>query len=872
MGLRRKLNRSESVDREIQHHLDESVDFLMEEGLTREAAEREARRRFGDVHSVRNECQHIAAITERRMMVSAAASSVGRDICHALRMFRRAPTFTATVVLVLAVGIGANVAMFGVTHAALFRALGFPNPDRLVLGRTTLDGRLNPLVSLPDYYDHRDRSESFASLSVIREAALQHTVTGDAEPELVSGVYVSVNLFQTLGVVPAAGRLFTTNDAVPDAANVVMISHAYWQRRFDKASEVIGATIPIDGVEHTITGVTPAGFFFLHDADIWRPLRSVSGRNYYRWIVVGRLAPNVTLQQAQSESDVLAAQLALAYPESNTDKGLLLTPLQEALTEDHGPTLFLLSGAVALVLLIACGNVASLLLARGSQRRAELSVRAALGASFGRLMGQQLTESLLIAVVAGALGVTLAVWMQQFVLAILPMNSLGVRDIGISMPMLGFGLALSVGTALLFGCLPALSGAHANAAEDLKAGSRASSSRGATWTRSMLVVLQVVMSVVLLTGSGLLIRSLMRLRAVEIGFETQNLATTELRLPSSRYHAMAARAPFFSSLLDQVRNLPGIESAALIDRLPIRDAGTEWPLWMPDVPPTVISEAPPAYSRTVMPGYFGAMGIPFRSGRDFRNTDDLDSGLMVIVNEAIARAFFSDRDPIGRELSFNLYGEMATTATIVGVVENVRISSLTAEPGFQIYLPYAQKPTLRMSLIVRTRMPRADLVDALQAAVWANDPDIPLGGLAGLEEIIEASLWGERVLGGMVAIFAATALLLAAMGLYGVLAHYVVRRTREIGVRIALGAAAHRVVALVLVKGVGLVGMGLVIGVLCSLAATRLLRQQLFEVGPGDPATLAGVVVCFITVGTLACLLPAVRAARVDPLLALSAD
>jgi putative ABC transport system permease protein len=801
-----------------------------------------------------------------------------QDLRYALRTLAKAPAYTAFVVVILGVGIGANVAMFGVTNAALLQTLPFPNADRLVMGRTTFSGRINPWVSVPDYQDYRDQSDALESLSAIFGAANGYTITGGAEPERVSGITVSVSFFSTLGIAPQAGRHFTAGEAEPRAADVAIISHGYWQQRFGGSPDAVGSTLLVDGTPHTIVGVLPAGFHLLVDVDLWRPLREIAdSRNNHSWLTIGRLKPGVSIEHAQSQMDVISARLAEAYPATHETKAFLLNNLQEALAAGVRPSLLLLMGAIGLVLLIACGNVAGLLLARGSTRSTELSIRAALGASRGRLARQLFVESLVLAAGAGVLGTVLATWLSGLILAFVPLDALGIRNVPVSASMLPFALALSVGTALLFGALPALSATQNNPAEGLKGGMRASAHRGATRLRSTLVVLQIALSVVLLIGSGVLLRSFARLRGVDMGFETENLLGAGLQLPAAEYPDPADLFQFYSGLLDDIRVIPDVQSASVINKLPIRSPWTNWGVWNPANPPQSRSDRRSAFARTVMPGYFATMGIPLLSGRDIEKTDDQTAARRLVINEAMARGLFPDQDPIGREVGVNVFRTSSqafepTILQIVGVVGDIRMNSMARAPGFQMYFPYKQMPSPAMSLAIRTGGDPMLVVGAVRSALRARDADIPLANLATMEEIVSSSVSAARTLNVTLTFFAAVAVLLAVIGLYGVLAYHVARRIREIGIRVALGATSGNVLQLVLRRGLVLVFGGLGLGVISAAGATRLLEQQLFGVSPTDAATFVGVSVCFVIVGTLACVVPALRAARVDPLVALQAE
>ena len=791
--------------------------------------------------------------------------SMSGDLRDAIRCVRRSPGFSALVVLILAIGIGANVAMFSVTNAALLKALPFPNPDRMVSGRATFNGRINPSVSIPDYRDYRDRSDVFESLALFRGGSDGHTILGGEVPERASGLRVSVNFFETLGVRTLLGRGFLEEEGEPDGPAVVVLSHGYWQRRFGGSTDVLGSSLPIDGVPNTIVGVMPAGFHLMLDVDFWRPNQWEGARGSHSWLIVGRLKAEVSLEQAQSQVDVISIQLQEAYPETNETKALLVTDLQDSLSEGYRVGALLLLGAIGLVLLIACGNIASLLLARGSVRTKELSVRAALGASGPRLARLLFAESFLLAAVACVLGIALAVWLQGVILAFMPLDYLGIERVGVSAPMLLFAIVLSLGSALLSGGVPALFGSRTNPAQQLNGAIRVSAGGGSTRLRSGLVVLQVALSAILLIGAGLLLRSFASLSDVDVGFETDNLLTAEVRLPAADYADFTSRAQFFTGLLEDVRAIPGVLSASAINKLPIRSPWMNWGVWNPENPPTGSTDSRSAYSRTVLPGYFETMDIPLLAGRDIEDGDISELPRVIVINEIMARTLYPDQNPIGLQVAVNMGAVDPMLMRIIGVVGDARVNMIALEPGFQMYFSEAQMGYTTLSLAIRTQGDPDVVVGPLRSALSNRDSNIPLANVSTMEEILSDSVAATRVINVTLAIFAAVALFLAAIGLYGVLAYQVARRLHEIGVRIALGATSSNVVRLVFQKGMLLVALGLGLGLIVALWATRLLEQQLFSIVSTDPATYIGVAVCFVFVGAMACMVPAMRAVRIDP-------
>jgi predicted permease len=795
-----------------------------------------------------------------------------QDILFAKRVLIRSPLFTLTAVATLAVGIGANVAMFSVLDAVLFRALPYPSPERLVYGRMTRGAWVNSTVSYPDYIDFRDRSDAFESLALIRSGLQAFLITGFSEPERTNGNWITVDFFRALGVDPQLGRQFTVDEGEPGAPDVVLISHGYWQRRFGESPEVVGRTISIEGYATTIVGVMPADYRFRYDTDIWLPIRDgymdTGGRTSHSWQIVGRLRSGVAMEQAQAQVNVIAEQLEEAYPESHQNKGLLLTRLDEALVEGYRPNLILLMAATGLVLLIACGNVANLLLARASTRKMELSARAALGASRAKLTHQLLTESLLLALLAGSVGTVLALWLQRLIILFMPMDSLGIREIGMSAPMLGFTLVASLATAIVFGVGPALTASLANPAAALTSGLRTSAHGRATRIRSGLVVLQVALTVVLIVASGLLLRSFVRLQGVDVGFDPENLLTARVQISSSEYDA-AGQTQFYRSLFERIRSIPGVEAASAISHIPVRHPFMDWSVWDPESPSQDPDERLSVYSRTAQPGYFETMGIPIVRGRDHEYADGADPQTLLVINQAAAERLFLGQDPVGRFVSIYNHVTDPFTAQIIGVVGDARITSLDRPPAPQMYFCSAWST---MNLMVRASGNPTSLAAPIRAAVLELDSDAPLFDVAPMSDILSVSLDRNRAVSFTIALFGAVALLLAAIGLYGVLAYYVTRRTQEIGVRVAFGATGGNVIRSVVGRGLVLVAAGLAIGLPGSVGIAQLLQSQLYDVAPTDLLTYTCVVACMLVIGTVACLVPVRRAVRIDPVVALKAE
>lgn len=799
------------------------------------------------------------------------------DLRYALRMLLKSPGFAAAAVLTLAVGIGASTAMFSILNAVLLRPLPFAEPDRLVIGRATFPGtRVNP-VSAPDYRDYRDSSDVFQTpLAAIRGFPIQSAVTGGSEPERLASTSVSRDLFSTLGVQPLIGRTFTAEEDQPGGAQAVLISYAYWQRRFGGSPQALGQALIIDGNSYTIVGIMPARFRFLLSVDLWFPMGADSvsrmARRFHNWILLGRLKPDASPEQAQSRMDAISQHLQAQYPDSNRNKGLSLVSLHSMLVERTRQTLLILMGAVGLVLLIACGNVAGLLVARGSARRREFAMRAALGASSRRILRQVLTESLLLAGAGALLGIGLAVLLQRLVVGVTPPAVFGGWDVKLDATVLGFAVLVSVLTALLFGIAPALRAGRGHTGGDLHAGTRATEAPGRIRLRGLLVAGQIALSLMLLVGSGLLLRTLAKLQGVELGFDPSNLMTTEIALAGPRYDDPARRVQFFTQLRDELRAAPDIRDAGSINLLPVREPRNNTSVWAAERYSGGRSSASTAYVRWVLPGYFEALKIPRLAGRTIQDSDRAITRPIAVINQSLARAQFGGANPLGRILLADLFGDQPVPLEVVGVVGDERMHGQAIDPRPAFYQPYFQVPARTMQVAIRARGTPAPAVEALRAAVRKLDANIALSEVISMEELIGRAAFNRRFVAGLLTGFAAVAVFLAALGLYGVLAFDVARRIQEIGVRMALGARASQVVGLFLRRGILLAGGGLVVGILASIAATRLLRNLLFQVPPNDGPTFVGAGLLFALIALLACLVPAWRAARVDPAVSLRVE
>lgn len=812
-----------------------------------------------------------------------------QDLRYGLRSLYRQPLFTAVAVLVLGLGIGANTAVFSVINAVLLRPLPYPDPDRIVLMREATKLFDFGSVSLPNYLDWRAAQRSFTDLSIYTgttyNLAMARAADVDA-PERVHAVRASANYLSVLGIHPVLGRDLTEADDVPGSGRVALISDSLWRRHFHADPKVISQhpSIMLDSQSYEIVGVLPPTLTYPRRAEVLTPLagarkdpETMRRDNHPGFSVLGRLRENVTLDAARDNLSAIAKELERRYPDSNTGRGIKAKRLLEANVGSYRHALYLLLGAVGCVLLIACANVANLQLARAAGRTRELAVRAALGAGRGRLVRQLLTESTVLGLLGGALGVLLALWALDTIVALAPPGVPRFQGIRLDWTALGFAAVTALGTGLLVGVWPAwrISGI-ATMAVALHEGNARGGTGGASRVRarSMLVVVQVAMAVVLLAGAGLALRSFWGLQSLPLGFRPEGVLTVAISLPGVRYKQEKAGL-FFDELLARVRALPGVAAAATGVNTPFD--GNEWDsgVHITGTPPDAPGDSPSAEMNYVSPDYFKVMGMPIRAGRDFDGREVFGKPKSVIVDESFVRKFFPGQDPLGKSVDDDQTNESnPPPMTIVGVVPRTR-NDMPGERSFldeivQMHLASAQSEVGDRRLMVRVVSgdPKR-LIEPIRQAVLTIDPEIPIAEAATLEESIAESMTSQRLTMTLLGTFAVLALVLATLGLYGVMALSVTQRTRELGIRLALGAPRTSVLGLVLRQGVTLVGVGLAVGIVCAWAAGRLLSSVLYGVGGSDPVTLGTVSSVLAGAALLACWLPARRATRVDPLVAL---
>ena len=794
-----------------------------------------------------------------------------QDLKYAIRGIVKRPAFAALVVATLALGIGANTAMFSIVHSVLLRPLPYDRPDELVYMYGAFRQGNQAMVSPPDYLDYRDRNSVFSSLAG-RTIYGTAVITGLDEPERVQSSIATANFFSTLGIKPYRGRVFLPEEEQGDHA-VAILSYGLWQRRYAGDARIISTTIPIDGRPHTVIGIMPPVLDGTMDVQIWRPVPfntdGTSTRRFHYLRLVGRLKPGVTIAQAQRHMDAIARDLAAQYPE-NESWHLNLVPYRDVVIGGVGPVLLVLLGAVGVVLLIACGNVASLLLARASARSGEMAVRTALGAGRSRLVRQLLTESLLLGVTAGVAGLVLGHYLLVAVRAVGDGMVPRLAEVEIDGTVLAFTFGVSLLTSLVFGAAPALHAARSDVAATMKSLGKASTTRSGVSTRDVLVVAQVALSFVLLIGAGLLVRSLWRLQDVQTGFDPSRLVAASVSLPATKYTTRDAQVRLWDQVFERVRAIPGVESVALTTLFPLRGGGDTY-FYIEGLPPATDADRMNASPSSVTEDYFTTMRIPIIAGRAFNAADRSDGAGVMIVSNALARRLFPGGSALGKRLVVD-FGK-PFVGEIVGVVGDVRIYGQANDAPEMMYFA-GRQPNAGWglgfgNLAIRVRGDPDAIVPQLRAAVRSLDPDVPLSAIQSVESILYDSVAAPRFRTQLLVGFAAVALILAVVGLYGMLAYSVTQRSREMGIRMALGARPTAVFRMVVRQGMALVVVGIVLGVAGALAATRLLAAELFGVAPTDPPVFVFVATALTVAGLAACIVPARRATKADPIAAL---
>jgi len=799
---------------------------------------------------------------------------IDHDLRYGLRMLLKHKGFTAVAIIALALGIGANTAIFSLVNGVLLRPLAFPESDRIVYfeGQNPSQGITDSNVSYLDFTDWSAQTDLFASTAAYYNASANLGANG-AEPERVPRAGVTTSFFNVLGVEPMLGRTFLPEEDKPNAQTVAIISHGLWKRRFGGDPGVIGKQISISARPMTVVGVMPPGFEYPEQTQVWATSGVVLAeepRENRSWSVIARLNRGVDLKQAQSRISAINAQLAQQFPDMNKGWDASLSLLHERIVRQVKPSLLALLGAVGLVLLIACANVANLLLARSAARQKEIAIRAAMGASRARVVRQMLTESLLLAIIGGLAGMLLSIWLTDVLISMLPEGAPRIDQVGIDYRVLAFALGVSALTGLIFGLAPALQASKLDVSGSLKEGGRTGEAHRRNCARSLLLISEVALSLMLLVGAGLLIRSFIRLQEVRPGFNPHNVLVACIAIPAVKY-SEEQRPEFFRQLVERLSALPGVQAAGGGVNLPLYASNYGIGRgYIPEGRPLTIDESSDANYSTVTGDYFRALQIPLLAGRVFELRDKADGPRVAIVNESLAKRHFgSPAAAIGKRL--NIWRDEKFPREIIGVVSNTKAGALEAESGMQIYVPHTQEPSWNfMGLVIRTAGDPAAFANTLRREVQAIDKDQPVYNVRTFDDVFLNSLGTRRVSMQLFSVFAIAALLLAALGIYGVMAYSVTQRTQEIGIRMALGAQKGDVLRLVVSQGMVLTLIGVAFGVAGAFALTRLISNLLFGVSATDLATFIAVPLFLILVSLAASYLPARRASKLDPVKALS--
>jgi putative ABC transport system permease protein len=864
------------VDDEMRFHIQTRVEDLMREGHSRTDAESIAEREFGDVSAARSELTSIDRRSARKTSWREWVASLGQDIRFGLRGLRSRPGFTVTVLLTLALGVGANAAIFSVVDSVLLRPLPFAQPERLVhlweTYHSSVDSRSE--ASYPDYLDWRARTKTLSELAGYQGGGF---LFGGSQPATITGAKSTANFFDVLGVRPIVGRTFAPGEDDVGAAKVVLLSYGFWQRQFGGDRAVVGRSVTLDGAAATIIGVLPESFRFARQggAEIWVPIdrgkiaREQRGNHWLN--IVARLQPGVTAAAAARDMTSIMRDLAKIYPVSNAGRAVLVVPLHEELVGSVRPILLLLYSAVVVVLLVACVNVANLLLIRGADRQREIAVRVALGAGKARLVRQLLTESLLLAICGGLLGLAVAQAGVRALVGLIPAQQIRgipqLTTVGLDPRIVTYALLLSVLAGLGFGIIPALRMTKPALHDALKNAGRGAIG-GASRLRDSLVVGEIALTVILLSGALLFGRSLVRLLAIDPGFRAEHVVTTNVVLPRTRYQTEASQFDFFRRFTDRLRETPGVQSVGLTTKLPL-DFGNSTGFYIASQPVPAPGQMPNASYREVSTDYFQTMGIPVTRGRTFGAGDDPTVPKVAVINREFAAEYFKDQEPIGQMLTTG-----PDSLHIVGVVGDVTIGNLEDKIPPTLYLAFAQNSEPVMAVVVRTTAPVDVASRSIRETLTSLDPTAAMSQVMPMDDLItaSASVFMRRFPLFLVGAFALTALLLAIVGIYGVVSYSVAQRTREMGIRMALGAEPKTLVTLVMRHGGAMAAAGIVVGVLGALALGRFAERMLYGVRSSDPLTYVSVAVVLAAVAVGATIIPARRATRVDPALALRSD
>jgi putative ABC transport system permease protein len=853
------------LNEELRYHLERQIEVNTAAGMSVEEARYAALRAMHGLDQRKEECRDM-----RRVRL---IEDLWQDFRFSLRSLLKRPGFTAIVLIALGLGIGANTAIFSLVNAVILQPLPYRDPDRLISVYGTRNRSTQGSVGPTDFLDYRSQNKTFEQFAASSSMMLPMNLTGSGEPERLSASAITGNYFDTFGVRPALGRGFSLENEKIGQDHVTVLSHAFWQTRFGGDPNIVNKTINLDGKAYEVLGVMPAEVVLPQPAQLWVPLNfdadpEMKMRNARFLLSIGRLKEGVTLDQAQTDTDLIAAQLEQQYPDSNTGWSLRLIPLREILVGGSRTMLFILFGAVGFVLLIACANVANLLLVRAAARQKEIAMRTALGASRLRIVRQMITESLLLAIFGGAFGALLAVAGVKLLVSLGEDNIPRTANVKIDATVLAFTLIISLATGLLFGLAPAIRAMKENLIDALKDGIRGGSEATVkNRTRSLLVVFESAIAVMLLIAAGLLIRSLVALQNVDPGFDPNNVLTLRVDLSRQKYNTPEKASTFFEQLETRVAGLPGVEAVGLITDLPLSGEARDMPYRVEGRPAT--SDTAFVDFRRVNKNYFSAMRIPLRRGRNFTEQEVRQSDQAIVVSQAFVDSVFPNEEALGKRLII-WSGIRDEPYEIIAIVGDTRYQSLQGEPSATMYVP--TREFLFVNLVIRTQGDPLSLVGGVRKEVNALDPDQPIAAIRPMTEWVAMSAAGARYRTTLLGLFALLAMILAATGIYGVMSYSVAQRTQEIGVRMALGARPLDVLKLVVRQGMMLALIGAIVGLAGALALTRVMSSLLFGVTERDPITFVAVAALLIVVAFISCFVPAHRATRVDPLIALRCE
>jgi predicted permease len=873
-SLFRKSAMDQELDAELLDHLERQTEQNLRLGMSPEKARQAARRAFGGVQQAKEQSREIHAL---RWL-----EELGQDLRFGARGLIRNPSFTMIAVLTLGLGLGATAAIFSVINGVFLKPLPYRDPQRLVIVWGTRPNFLEFPVMAGNFVELRDQNNSFEYIAALQPRSFNLTQSGD--PETIGGLQASASLFTLLGVDTIIGRRFLPEEEQSGASRVTILSYSLWQRRFGTDPKIIGQTITLNNESYTVVGVAPRGFQFPRKGDmpngwpfpeevlLYTPLaltpEQISNRRGTSLAAIARIKPQHTLEQAQTELNNIAERLRRQFPEANRNTGLRVVGLHDQVISRVRRALLVLQGAVGFVLLIACANASNLLLVRASARQKEIGIRAALGASRGRIIRQLLTESALLALLGGGLALLTSFWSVSLLRKLAPENLPRADQINIDGQVLLFLLLISLLVGLLFGLVPALQSSKIDLNTTLKESGRSSAGPAAHRFRKVLVVSEVSLALTLLIGAGLMMRSFLRLMNVDPGIETQNVLTMDLRLPRSKYQP-TQQIDFLQQLLDRLNGLPGIEAAATVYPLPLSGSEDTIGFSIEGRPAPSPGESLTAGPRCVSAGYFRALQIQLKRGRIFTDGDARSTPPVVVINEAMAREYWPNQDPIGRRISFDQLDGRARWREIVGVVGDIRRLGLDRDLRQEIYFPFTQSPVPPSTLVIRSHADRQSALIAIRSEIQKLDQDQPVSNIRAMDDFLEKSVSERRFNLLLLGIFAGVALALSVVGIYGVTSSLVTQRTHEIGIRRALGAQTNDILRLIIKQGMVLTITGVALGFLAAIGLTRLIANQLFGVSPMDPLTFFSFAALLLIVALAACWIPARRATKVDPIIAL---